>query len=344
LKKVLSIVGARPQFIKLAPLSRHLRTTFNECIVHTGQHFDRNMSQLFFKELGIQGGNHGDQTGRMLIELEKVLLTEKPDLALVFGDTNTTLAGALAAAKLHIAVAHVEAGLRSFNKTMPEEINRIVCDHTADLLFAPTQTAIENLSAENLKGKSFLTGDIMLDAVHENREKAQQKSTLLRDLQLAERSYCVLTLHRPYNVDQVGTLKPLLEALAGGNKIIIFPVHPRTRKMIENLEIRLGEKIRMIDPLGYLDFMMLQKNADRIITDSGGVQKEAYLLQVPCITVRPETEWMETVRDGWNILVGFDTHALMEAVDHFSPDKEQQHIFGQYPVGEKIVDIIDKNI
>jgi UDP-N-acetylglucosamine 2-epimerase len=353
LKKIISIVGARPQFIKLAPLSRRLRTQFHELIVHTGQHFDRNMSSLFFDELaipdpayhlGIQGGDHGEQTGRMLTALEKVLIKEEPDLVIVFGDTNSTLAGALAAAKLHISVVHIEAGLRSFNKTMPEEINRIVSDHVSDFLFAPTQTGVENLARENLKDKTFLTGDIMLDALQENLDTAQKKSNVVRKLQLKNKPYCVLTLHRPYNVDQIGTLKPLLEALARCGKEIIFPVHPRTRSMITAMGITPGNTMRLIDPLGYFDFLVLQTNAEKIITDSGGVQKEAYLLKVPCITIRPETEWLETVRDGWNILTDFKTEALIHAVEHFTPGEVQHDLFGTYPVGVKMLDIIKKNI
>jgi UDP-N-acetylglucosamine 2-epimerase len=349
LKKVVSIVGARPQFIKLAPLSRHLRKKYDEIIVHTGQHFDQNMSQLFFAELeipepnyhlGIQGASHGLQTGHMLIALEEVLTTVKPDVVIVFGDTNSTLAGALTAAKLQIPVVHVEAGLRSFNRSMPEEINRIISDHVGDMLMAPTKTAAENLAREGLADKTFLTGDIMLDALQENLEKAQHKSKIMETLNLKTGCYCVLTLHRPYNVDQVATLKPVIEALARCNKLVLFPVHPRTRKMIAELKIDLYGNIKPIDPLGYFDFIILQKNADRIITDSGGIQKEAYLLQVPCITVRPETEWLETVRDGWNILVGFDTEALLDAVASFAPTGKQHNLFGRYGVGEKITALI----
>jgi UDP-N-acetylglucosamine 2-epimerase len=352
-KKVVSIVGARPQFIKLAPLSRHLRKKFDAIIVHTGQHFDQNMSDLFFRELaipkpdhhlGIQGGNQGWQTGQMLIKLEKVLVAVKPDMVIVFGDTNSTMAGALAAAKLQIPVIHVEAGLRSFNRSMPEEINRIVSDHIADMLFAPTQTAVENLTREGLQDKTFMTGDIMLDVLEENLEKAQHKSKILKALKLKSGSYYVLTLHRPYNVDQLETLKPVIEALARCNKEVIFPVHPRTHKMISELNIDLQGSIRPVNPMGYFDFIVLQKNAEKIITDSGGVQKEAYLLKVPCITVRPETEWLETVQDGWNMLVDLKTEALADAVELFLPTGKQRNLFGSYSVGRKMVDTIDNSL
>lgn len=309
------------------------------------------MSELFFDELaipqpayhlGIQGGDHAEQTGKMMIAIEKVLRDEKPRLVVVFGDTNSTLSGALAAAKLKIPVLHVEAGLRSFNRNMPEEINRIVADHISDLLFAPTQTAMDNLTRENLAGIAHITGDIMLDTLKENLEKAVHHSTILTDLQLIEKSYCVLTLHRPYNVDQMGTLKPLIKSLMGGTETIVFPVHPRTRKLIKQMDLKTSGSIRFVDPLGYFDFLVLQKNAKKIITDSGGIQKEAYMLQVPCITIRTETEWTETVRDGWNILTGFNEKKLAEAIASFIPIAKQNTLFGTYPVGKKMTDIIRK--
>ena len=331
--KIISIVGARPQFIKLVPLSKELRKSgFKEVIVHTGQHYDDNMSELFFKELeipepdynlGIGSGSHGEQTGKMLIAIEDILLKENPDLVIIYGDTNSTLAGALASSKLHIPLAHIEAGLRSFNKNMPEEINRIVADHLSSLLFAPTETAIENLRREGIEKGVYLVGDIMFDALMHFSKISDAKSKILEALNLKPREYYLATIHRAENTDSYERLKNILEALSSLDKPVIFPVHPRTKKKVEEYNIEfLIEKIQVIEPVGYLDMIQLEKNAKVILTDSGGVQKEAFWLRVPCITLRDETEWVETVRYGWNRLVGADKEKILEAVKNIKPGEE----------------------
>jgi len=344
--KILSIVGARPQFIKLAPLSKEIRKFHQEIIVHTGQHFDEEMSKTFFVDLNIpqpdynleiSGGNHGEQTGKMLHSLEIVLLNEKPDLVIVFGDTNSTIAASLAAVKLGIKTVHVEAGLRSFNRSMPEEINRIVSDHTSDYLFVPTAIAIKNLEREGLGTKSYLTGDIMVDslgyassiAFSNNRSKNFN-------------NYFLLTLHRPYNVDNPQKLSKILELLNSLNELIVFPIHPRTKQIIEKNNIPINSNIKLINPLGYLDFIALQSNAKKIITDSGGIQKEAYILQKPCITLRSETEWIETVESGWNMLLNVEKdNEIVENIIQFSPPKDHPDLFGSN-VSEKMVKIINE--
>lgn len=317
MRTVLTIVGARPQFIKAAVVSRALRAQpgVREVLVHTGQHYDDNMSRVFFEELeipepdyhlGIGGGTHGQNTGRMLEALEEVLLQERPDWVLVYGDTDSTLAGALAAAKLHIPVAHVEAGLRSFNRRMPEEINRVLTDHVSDLLFAPTEVAVRNLLREGIPSdKIHLVGDVMYDAALYYGEKAERESQVLRRLGLVPKGYVLATLHRAENTDDPERLRVVLQALAQVNKEVpvVLPVHPRTRKRAEafGLDHLLGE-VLAIEPVGYLDMVMLEKNARVIATDSGGVQKEAFFHRVPCVTLREETEWVELVELGWNRL------------------------------------------
>ncbi|MCK4763572.1 MAG: UDP-N-acetylglucosamine 2-epimerase (non-hydrolyzing) [Candidatus Aminicenantes bacterium] len=339
MKKILSIVGARPQFIKLAPLSRKLRETpaFREIIVHTGQHYDSSLSELFFQQLkipqpeynlGIGSASQAQQTGKMLIALEEVYLKEKPHLVIVFGDTNSTLAGALAAAKADIPVLHIEAGLRSYNRSMPEEINRAAADHISDFLFAPTRTAVENLETEGLKKRTYLTGDIMVDSLLDNLPTALEKSSFPEKLGLEEDDYMLLTLHRPYNVDDPVKLGAILRLLAAVETQILFPVHPRTRNVIARHKIDTPGNIRLIDPVGYLDFICLEKKSRKIITDSGGIQKEAYILGKPCITVRPETEWVETVQEGWNILVNPEDPGFIEKVTGFWPQAQRGDIFG----------------
>ncbi len=348
--KILSIVGARPQFIKLFPLSRVLRKHYDEKIVHTGQHFDEEMSDLFFNELeipepdwnlGINRGGHGGQTGRMLIELEKVMTEQQPDLVIVFGDTNTTLAGALNAAKLHIPSIHIEAGLRSFNRSMPEEINRVMADQAADYLFVPTQTAMDNLRKEALEAKAHHTGDIMVDSLELITEKAQKRNTLER-LDISG-DYHLLTLHRPYNVDDPEKLQLILNKLGELNKTIVFPVHPRTRNMISNKNIQIPDSIRLIKPQGYLDFINLEARCQKILTDSGGIQKEAYIQKKPCLTIRPETEWVETVHDGWNMLVDPGDENFARKISRFNPTGGQSDIFGRN-VADAMLATIQKNI
>ena len=351
--KIISVVGARPQFIKLAILSKELRENHNEIIIHTGQHYDDNMSKYFFEEmqiakpdynLNIGSGSHGKQTAEMLIGLEDIFLHQKPDVVITFGDTNTTLATGLAATKLNIPVAHVEAGLRSHNREMPEEINRILTDHISDYLFAPTLTAMENIKIENLYGKPFLVGDVMYDSLLYYGKIAEQKSRILKNLKLKQKEYILLTLHRPYNVDNIQKLQNIFSALKQTKRFIVLPVHPRSRKMIESTNTIIPENISIIEPLGYLDFIFLQKHSEKIITDSGGIQKEAYLNGIPCITIRPETEWIETVKAGWNVLVGDKKDLLIDNCLHFKPSHNRPRYFGDGNSSKKIISILESHL
>jgi len=349
--KVVTVVGARPQFIKAAPVSRVLRRVAHEVLIHTGQHYDRGMSAIFFEELdipfpdvnlGVGSGPHGWQTGQMLIRIEEVLLAERPDRVLVYGDTNSTLAGALAAVKLHIPVAHVEAGLRSFNRQMPEEYNRVLTDHAADLLFCPTQTAVENLAREGIKTGVHLVGDVMYDALLYNTALAQKRSNVLARLALTPGRYALATVHRPRNTDNPDRLQAILEALdeIGREFPVVLPAHPRTRKAMAGLGLRLGPGLRVVDPVGYLDMLVLERHACLILTDSGGVQKEAYFFGVPCLTLREETEWIETVEAGWNRLVGADRAAIVRAAREFRPQGTPPSFFGDGHASERIVEIL----
>lgn len=309
----LSILGARPQFIKAAPVSRALRTAgVSETLVHTGQHFDELMSNVFFEELGltkpaynleINRLGHGAMTGRMLEKLEEVMLAEHPAMVLVYGDTNSTLAGALAASKLHIPVAHVEAGLRSFNPRMPEEINRVVADRLSVLLFCPTATAVKNLAAEGISKGVHLVGDVMFDATIALVSRAKKQSKILEALRLEPGAYAVATIHRAENTDDPVRFARVIEWLEQAARVnpIVMPVHPRTRRIITEQGVQPAG-LRLIEPLGYLDMMQLVHHAVSIFTDSGGLQKEAYFHRVPCVTLRDETEWVETVQAGWNRL------------------------------------------
>lgn len=362
--KIASIVGARPQFIKVAVISRAIQThnleeggsaPVKELIIHTGQHYDDNMSRVFFEELdlpephhhlGISGPSHGAMTGRMLEAVERVLLEESPDWVMVYGDTNSTLAGALAAAKLNIPVAHVEAGLRSFNRRMPEEVNRVLTDHVASLLFCPTRQAVENLLREGFghvvdleagaadpgsggganpnRGSYpvvYQVGDVMYDAALYYGPKAERASRILEDLGLAGRSYVLATVHRAENTDDPRRLAEIFRGLAAvAEKLpVVVPVHPRTRKELEKAGVSAGSSgLRLLDPVGYLDMMRLEKQARVIVTDSGGVQKEAFFYGVPCVTLRQETEWTELVALGWNRLVGTKADSMVQAVEEMA--------------------------
>ncbi|MFO7585213.1 MAG: UDP-N-acetylglucosamine 2-epimerase (non-hydrolyzing) [Anaerolineales bacterium] len=352
--KVLTVVGARPQFIKAAPLSRALRQAgIAEYLLHTGQHYDYGMSQVFFDELGlpqtdinldVRSGGHGQQTGQMLIEIEKVLEAQQPDWVVVFGDTNSTLAGALAAVKLHIPVAHIEAGLRSFNRQMPEEHNRILTDHCADLLFCPTQTGVENLRREGLTEGVHLVGDPMYDAVRLFSQIAAQKSTILESLGLQKGGYLLATIHRAYNTDDPQALSSLLGVLQSLDETVILPIHPRTRKKITDfglLDEAKASHLRLVEPLSYLDMLVIEQNARLILTDSGGVQKEAYFFAVPCLTLRPETEWVETLVDGWNTVVGLDAEKIRHHVRRTPPPSTPpKPVFGDGHSAQAIVEII----
>jgi len=366
--KIVSIVGARPQFIKAAPVGRALRAQgLTEVLVHTGQHYDHNMSALFFDELdipepdyhlGVGSGPHGWQTGQMLARIEEILLKEQPDWVLVYGDTNSTLAGALAAVKLHIPVAHVEAGLRSFNRRMAEEHNRVLTDHIADLLLCPSQTAVDNLAEEGITQGVHLVGDVMYDALLFAAERAKTRSTILTDLELREKDYLLATVHRAENTDAPQRLHSIMAALAELAETIVFPVHPRTRKVLEieglfpNRSTERSRRspkskiqnpkskipnLKSIEPVGYLDMVRLEQAACLILTDSGGIQKEAYWLGVPCITLRDETEWVETVEMEWNVLVGADTARIVAAVRSATAPAERPALYGDGRTSERIV-------
>jgi len=357
--KLIHIVGARPQFIKLAPIlkaiERHNQThpdcPIQEILIHTGQHYDYEMSQVFFDELdikapdyhlGVGSGTHGYQTGEMLKRVEEVLLKEKPDLVMVYGDTNSTLAGALAAAKLHIPVAHVEAGLRSFNKKMPEEINRVLTDHASDLLFCPTETAVKNLRREGIEKGVYLVGDVMYDAVLLYLSLAEEKSHILEQLGLKPKSYALATVHRAENTDQPERLRAIFEGLERVAKEgfpVVLPLHPRTRKRLDVMDIH-PQGVQLLDPVSYLDMLVLEKNAKVILTDSGGVQKEAFFFRVPCVTLREETEWVETVEARWNTLVGCDPERILQAALGAKPGEESAWPYGDGRAAEKIVDLI----
>ena len=346
--KIFSVVGARPQFIKLAPLSAALaKSLHKEFIVHTGQHYDYAMSEQIFIDLGIRkpdihlevdAGNPTVQITEMMLKLEAAIQKENPDMVIVFGDTNSTIAGALIAAKLNIPIIHIEAGLRSFNRTMPEEINRIVTDHVSKYLFAPTQSAVDNLTKEGLASNTFFTGDIMVDTMQNSIAIALEKSTIVPALNLAKNSYNLLTLHRNYNVDDKATLEHIINQLGALQEKIIFPVHPRTRKMLSSFT--MPENIQLIEPQGYLDFIALESAAKRIITDSGGIQKEAYILKKICITLRTETEWVETVEAKWNLLINPADNKIAEKILSFNPKENQPNIFGEN-VTEKMLSIIN---
>jgi len=349
--KIISIVGARPQFIKCAPVSRVLRRECEEILVHTGQHYDPEMSDIFFKDLHIPepdyhlevgSGSHGKQTGAILERVEDVLTHELPDLVIVYGDTNSTLGGALAAAKLHIPVAHVEAGLRSYDRMMPEEINRVVSDHIASILLCPTQTSVDNLTKEGITKGVHMVGDVMVDALIHNTEIAKKKSNIIKRLGLKKHDYYVATVHRPSNTDDKKNLTAIIDAFRESGKIVVFPVHPRTKKYLHTYGLweSVSENIRFVDPLGYIDMLHLMSNAQKILTDSGGIQKEAYVMGVPCITLRENTEWIETLSGGWNVLVGADKRKILAAVVAEVQTNTDNTVFGKGDTAEKIVRII----
>jgi len=345
--KIATIVGARPQFIKSAPVSRaFLKCGHSEFLIHTGQHYDHQMSKVFFEELGLSepainlgigSGSHGQQTGQMLLGIEEVLKSQRPDWALVYGDTNSTLAGALAAVKLHVPVAHIEAGLRSFNRRMPEEINRVLTDRISDLLFCPTQTSVENLRNEGINRGIHLVGDVMYDSVLHNIKLTEKHSDILEKLNLKNKSYALATVHRAENTDEPRRLNSIFYAfqqISQNGLPVIIPLHPRTRQSLKS------SKLSFIDPVSYLDMLVLEKNARVILTDSGGVQKEAYWLEVPCVTLRDETEWLETVESGWNVLVGSNYDRIINAVEKACPGQQVQGAYGNGRAAEQIETLI----
>jgi len=364
--KIISIIGARPQIIKAAAVSRaiakhnkkHPNRTIIEIIAHTGQHYDRNMSQVFFEELdvpepdynlGVGSASHAEQTGKMLQKIEAVLIKERPDCCLVYGDTNSTLAGALAAAKLHIPVAHVEAGLRSFNRKMPEEINRVVTDHVSELLFCPTQTSVDNLAKEGISAGVHQVGDVMYDCIlfYTKRTKPIEQE-ILEKLGIQSKSYYLATVHRAENTDNGARLTGIFEALneiAATDCPVVLPLHPRTVKYARNHGLEFANCVKVIQPVSYLEMVALENNARLILTDSGGVQKEAYWLSVPCITLRDETEWVETVESGWNILAGADKHRIIDGVrrGHRRRDVSPKAIYGDGNAADRICEILQQS-
>jgi UDP-GlcNAc3NAcA epimerase len=359
--KIVGIVGARPQFVKAAAVMRRLasKSQLQHVFIHTGQHYDENMSDIFFHELGlpkpdrhlgIGSGTHGAQTGRMLEAIEKTVAELAADWVLVYGDTNSTLAGALAAAKLHIRVAHVEAGLRSFNRRMPEEINRVLTDHASDLLFAPTQAAVANLKHEGIPDERIhCVGDVMYDAALYYGAKAERESLIIKNLALQPKQYVLATIHRAENTDDAERLRHIFDGLArAATEIpVVVPLHPRTREVLKRsgrLE-QLSDQLLIVEPVGYLEMVMLEKHAQLIVTDSGGVQKEAFFYEVPCITLRHETEWVELVELGWNRLVPpTSADAILSGLqDMLGQRGSQASPYGDGNAAGKIADAIQEH-
>jgi UDP-GlcNAc3NAcA epimerase len=348
--KVLSVVGARPQFIKAAPVSRALEAAgIEEVLLHTGQHYDYGMSDVFFEELGMRepdynlgvgSGPHGAQTGAMLVGIEEVLLKEQPGTVLIYGDTNSTLAGALAAAKMGVPVAHIEAGLRSYNRAMPEEINRVVADAVSSLLFCPTETAAGNLKREGITEGVHVVGDVMYDAVLWAGERGDGGSEVLSRLGLKGGGYLLATVHRASNTDELQNLTSIVSALNAAGDTVVFPVHPRTRKALEAAGVGLGENVLAIEPVSYLEMLALERQARKVLTDSGGVQKEAFWFGVPCITLRDETEWVETVESGWNTLTGTEPQRIAEAIGAPKPTGTPPQVYGDGHASERIAQVL----
>jgi UDP-GlcNAc3NAcA epimerase len=356
--KICTIIGARPQFVKAAVVSAEFakHKSINEVIIHTGQHYDPGMSDIFFKELQVPkekynletgSGSHGRQTGRMLEKLEDILLKEKPDFVLIYGDTNSTLAGALCASKLHIPIAHVEAGMRSFNRKMPEEINRIVADHLSEINFCSTKTAMCNLKMENLGKTGELVGDVMFDCSLKFAEFAEKRYDPFAKFAIEKNGYALLTCHRAENTDHKKCLTEIVKAV---NRIsetmpVLYPVHPRTKKFLNEYGLSFSGNVKLIDPVGYLEMILLEKHASFILTDSGGVQKEAFFYRVPCITMREETEWVETAALGWNKITGADSKKIIAAFADFTknrPAKTSVKPYGNGDASSKIVKVITK--
>ena len=341
--KIVSIIGARPQFIKAAVVSKEIIKTdgVEDVLVHTGQHYDENMSKIFFDELEIPkpdynlsvgSASHAVQTGEMLIKIEELLLTEKPDWVLVYGDTNSTIAGSLAATKLHIKIAHVEAGLRSFNKLMPEEINRITTDRISDLLLVPSQNALQLLEKEGLAENSLFVGDVMFDSILFYQKMAGEKFSISGITN--ENDFYLATVHRAENTDNKDRLQNIFSAFSEMDKPVILPLHPRTKSKLEG--IKFNDNIKIIDPVSYLEMILLLKNSSKVLTDSGGLQKEAYFMKKPCITLRDETEWIETLNGNWNFIVGTDQKLILEKISVNSFDSQGEY-YGDGKAGEKIV-------
>ena len=352
--RILTVIGNRPQFVKAAGVSAVLRERHEEVLVHTGQHYDDELSRVFFEELGVPapdrrleagGGTNTEQTARILGLMEEVLVETEPGLVLVYGDTNSTLAGALAGAQAGVAVGHVEAGMRSFDRTMPEELNRVLVDHLSALLLCSTETAMENLRRESVAGEAHLVGDVMADVSLAFRPIAEKRSGVLADLGLERGAYLLATAHRAGNVDDPERLERLVELLEALPFETVLPLHPRTAARLDSSGLRerleSAPRLRLTPPLGYLDFLQLAAGARAILTDSGGVQKEAYLLGVPCVTLRESTEWTETVQAGWNTLVGLDRDAALAALERRAPDGERPELYGGGRAAERVCAAID---
>ena len=351
--KILSIVGARPEFIQAAPITRAIRDRqgYQEILVHTGQHYDYLMSQAFFDELGIPppdynlgvgSGRHGEQTAAMLVKLECVLLEERPDLVIVRGDTNSTVAAALAAVKLGIPTAHVEAGERSYDRRMPEEINRIVTDSISDIHFCASRAAVARLAKEGITRSVHWSGDVMYDALLQHLPTARHRSDVLNRLGLVPNRYVLVTLHRAANTDDPARLATFVACLNRADESVVFPLHPRTLRALQRIKAQFADHVIVTEPMSYFDMVVLEENARLIATDSGGVQREAYFLGRPCITLRDETEWIETVDAGWNLLVGADPEKIERAWQTFKPSVAQPSIFGAGRAALAIVDVIDR--
>ena len=351
--RIVTVIGNRPQFVKAAAVSLRLRQNHEELLVHTGQHYDDELSRIFFDELGIPApdrqlaihdGTNTSQTARMLAALEPELEALNPDLVLVYGDTNSTLAGALAAAQRKIPVAHVEAGMRSFDRTMPEELNRVLTDHASDLLLCSTETAVANLRDESVAGRVELVGDAMADVTLQFAPLAEERSRALGDHRVEPGGYVLVTAHRAGNVDTPERLERLVSILEALPLPAVQPLHPRTRARLQAApellaRVEAAPELRLTAPLGYLDTLKLARHARAVLTDSGGLQKEAYLLETPCVTLRPSTEWVETVESGWNVLVDLDREAAIAALDRTVPD-ERPDLYGGGQAGERIVDTL----
>ena len=353
--KVLSVAGARPQFIKAFAVSRELRPNHEEVLVHTGQHYDEGMSDVFFEELGmpepdynlgVGSDTHGRQTAAMLEGIEDVLETEAPDVLLLYGDTNSTLAGAIAGSKMDPAVAHVEAGLRSYNREMPEETNRVLTDHASDILFAPSESAVETLAEEGIADGVHFVGDVMYDAILWAREIAESESGILEQVSPEENEFILSTVHRTGNTDNQERLKSITEALSNASLPVVLPVHPRTENRLKEYGMwkRATSELEVINPVGYLDFVRLLDASERVATDSGGVQKEAFYLDTPCVTMRDETEWVETVESGWNVLAGADRETISKKLSVNRNLEEKPTPYGDGTAAENIVKILTEQI
>ncbi|WP_256687770.1 non-hydrolyzing UDP-N-acetylglucosamine 2-epimerase [Halococcus qingdaonensis] len=350
--KVVSLVGARPQFIKAFPISRALADRHEEVLVHTGQHYSEAMSEVFFEELaiptpeynlGVGSGTHGQQTGEMVTRFGELIEREEPDAVVVYGDTNSTLAGAVVTAKTDAPLAHVEAGLRSHNDAMPEETNRILTDHVSDLLFAPTERGVTNLETEGIENV-HLTGDVMYDAILWARTRAADHSTVLDEHDLTAGEYVLATVHRAGNTDDRERLAAIMRALGAADREVVFPIHPRTADRLDTYGLRetVEQQLTVIEPQGYLDFVRLLDGAERVATDSGGVQKEAFFLDAPCVTLREETEWVETVDAGWNTLVGADEEAIERELQREITLPEKPELYGDGNAAERMVALLEE--